>query len=139
MDAKGKTEINASLAGQYVASQNKMPDLSFAMNINDGYLDYEKAPASVKNLLFKFSAKLPQLNTDSLKVDIDTLHFTLDKSYLNANMHIVGVNHVNLKAFADADLDAEKLFDATGIQGLDIKGNYKCKLIANGNYYAKVV
>jgi len=139
MDAKGKTQINASLSGQYIASQNKMPDLNFAMNINNGYLDYQKAPASLKNLLFRFSAKLPQLNTDSLKVDIDTLHFTVDKSYVNASLHTVGINHINIKAFADADIDAEKLFEATGIQGLDVRGAYKCTLTASGNYYTKVI
>ncbi|MBS1626616.1 MAG: AsmA family protein [Bacteroidetes bacterium] len=139
MDANGKTEINASLMGQYIASKNIKPNLQFSFNVFDGYLDYEKAPASLKNLLFKFSAKLPQLNTDSLKIDLDTLHFTVDKSYLNAALHTVGINHINVKAFADAELDAEKLFEAIGIKELDVKGNYKCKFNANGNYYTKVV
>jgi len=139
MDAKGKTEINAALTGQYIASKNIMPSLQFSFNVFDGYLDYEKAPASLKNLLFKFSAKLPQLNTDSLKIDLDTLHFTVDKSYLNAALHTVGINHINVKAFADADLDAEKLFEAIGIKELDVRGNYKCKFNANGNYYTKII
>jgi AsmA protein len=41
---KGKSNIAATLAGKYVAGTDSMPDLTFDLQVRDGYIAYEKAP-----------------------------------------------------------------------------------------------
>jgi len=139
MDAKGATDISLVLQGKYEAINNTKPDLAVGIKIRDGYLDYEKAPDALKNLYLDFSTRLPQLNTDSLKVDMDSLYFTIDKSYWMSDLHITGVNTPMVKAHVKALLDLEKLGQATGIKGLDMKGKYSLNLNADGKYFTKEV
>ncbi|MDE3236850.1 MAG: AsmA family protein [Bacteroidota bacterium] len=139
MDAKGKTEIKASLKGKYIAADNEMPTLLMSMKIRDGYLDYEKAPASLHNLYVDFNTALPQLNTDSLHINLDSLYFTIDKSYAAASLHLTGLNTIDVKANANASVDLMKLSQALGIQGLDMKGAYDLHLHADGHYATKVI
>jgi len=77
MDAKGKTDISMVLQGKYEVIGKVKPDLSLGIKIRDGYLDYEKAPDALKHLYLDFTTRMPQLNADSLKVDEDSLYFTI--------------------------------------------------------------
>lgn len=139
MDAKGNTEIKFVLKGKYEAVNNKKPDLSLSMKIRDGYLDYEKAPDALQHLYLDFDTRMPQLNTDSLKVNIDSLSFDIDKSFWKSNFHLSGLNKPAIKAHVNAVLDLAKIDQTLGIKGLNMKGKYTMNLVADGNYFTAVV
>ncbi len=139
MDAKGKTDVNFSLKGKYVASQNIKPTVLFGIKIRDGYLDHEKAASPLTNLYLDFNTRLPQLNMDSLHVDMDSLSFVVDKSYLKSDLHIIGLDTPYIKAHLKAELDLAKLQSAVGIKGLEMKGNYTMDGDAAGKYFKKVI
>lgn len=139
IDAGGKTEITASLKGKYIASENEAPDLSFNMKVRDGYLDYDKAPATLKNLYVDFSTSLPKLNTDSLHVDLDSLYFNMDKSYLATQFHLTGLNTMLIKSKAKGELDLLKLSRGMGLQGMELAGTYRLQFDADGKYQTKIV
>ncbi len=139
MDAKGKTEVNFSLKGKYEAALNVKPNVLFGIKIRDGYLDHEKAPSPLTNLYLDFSSSLPKLNMDSMHVDVDSLSFAIDKSYLKSDLHVVGLDTPYIKAHLNAELDLAKLQQAVGIKGLEMKGKYVMNGDAAGKYFSKIV
>ena len=139
MDANGKTEISMVLKGKYQAAENLKPDLMFGIKIKDGLLDYEKAPDALKNLKLNFSTYMPNLNPDSLQVNIDTFSFTVDKSYWKSDFHVVGINTPSVKANVKAELDLSKISQAIGLKMVDMKGKYALNLNADGKYFTKII
>src|SRR6266487_642921 len=71
---KGRTEIAASLKGKYITETNTMPNLQFNMKIRDGYIANKNAPSPVKNLFLNFEFRLPSLNSDNLRINIDSVY-----------------------------------------------------------------
>lgn len=132
--AKGKAAFNMELKGIYSKEMNAAPDLDVSLNISSGYIAYKGASAPVENLLLKLDAKLPSLNTDSLRVDIDTLYFKLDKGYFSAASHTVGLEQPFINSIVKADLDLDKWDKAVGLTGIELKGNYTVDFKANGKY-----
>jgi len=139
MDAKGKTDVNFSLKGKYEAALNVKPDVVFGIKIRDGYLDHEKAVYPLTNLYLDFDTRLPDLNMDSLHVDMDSLSFVVDKSYLKSDLHVIGLDTPYIKAHLKADLDLGKLQAAVGIKGLEMKGKYAMEGDAAGKYFSKII
>ena len=131
---KGTTDILLKLKGQYIAAENRMPDLSYAMNINDGYISYEGAPMPASNIYLRMDTKLPALNPDSLQLNIDSLYFNIDKDYLGAMLHLKGLSQPVISTRMNAVMDLEKLDRAFGFTSIDLKGKYKIRLSADGIY-----
>lgn len=139
IDAGGKTELSASLKGKYIASQNLAPDLNLKMTVQKGYLDYDKAPATLQNLYIDFSTSLPKLNIDSLQVNLDSLYFDMDKSYLATSFHLKGLKTMFIQSRGRTELDLQKIVRGMGLQKMDLKGSYKAQWNADGMYTTKVI
>ncbi|HXS38185.1 MAG TPA: AsmA-like C-terminal region-containing protein, partial [Flavipsychrobacter sp.] len=139
-DVKGTGTINFSLAGKYIASTSTMPNLSFNMQIRDGYIANDKAPSPVHNLFMNFETTLPSLNPDSLQVDVDSLSFNVDKDdYFNSVIKIHGVNKPHIYAKINTEVDLAKWHKAFGIQPFNAKGRFTFHLLADGKYATGVV
>lgn len=130
---KGNADLLFSLKGEYIAAQDKKPDMAFKMNIRNGYVSYNKAsPAS--DIQFRLNARLPSLNTDSLSIDIDTLWFRMDKDFFDARVHTVGLARPLIHAAIRMDMDLAKLQHAVGYTGADLKGRFNLDVAADGYY-----
>ena len=138
-EVKGTANVVASLAGEYIAGNNTMPDLKFDMKIRDGYLSYEKAPLPLSNLFLNFESGLPGLNTDSLTVNIDSIYFNIDKDYFSTVMHLKGINNPYINTKINAEIDLEKWDRALGLEPFDVKGKYQLHLTADGKYATSVI
>jgi AsmA protein len=138
-EVKGSGDIDMSLTGKYIASTNTMPDIVFNMKVRDGYISNNKAPIPVSNLFLNFNARLPGLNTDSLRVNIDSLFFNLDKGYFGAVVNTRGVKSPWISAKVRSSLDLAALHNATGFEDIDLKGQFDCRLDAEGQYATQVV
>jgi AsmA protein len=139
IEAKGKADVSLVLKGKYDVATNTKPDLAIGVKIRNGFLDYEKAPDAMKHIHLDFDARMPQLNLDSLHVNIDSVYFIVDNSYLGGSAHVVGVKEPFIKARIKADLNLEKLQKAIGIKGLTLRGNYALDAEAEGKYEKKIV
>ncbi len=137
-DVRGSGDMGVTLAGDYVAATKSAPSLVFDLKIRDGYIANEKAPSPVKNLYLDFQASLPRLNPDSLKVDIDSLHFNIDNDYFNSALHIKGIKEPEIFARVNTAIDLEKWDRATGYAPMDFKGTLDFHLLAQGRYATKV-
>ncbi|MBS1567160.1 MAG: hypothetical protein JST39_22445, partial [Bacteroidetes bacterium] len=131
---RGSTDILFTLKGQYIAAENRMPDVAYSMQVNDGYIRYEDAPLPASNLYLRFNTSLPGLNTDSLQLNIDSLFFNLDKDYLGASLHVKGITQPHISARMNSVMDLEQLDRAFGLSAVDLKGKYKIRLSADGIY-----
>jgi AsmA protein len=131
---KGSTDILLTLKGNYIASTNTKPDLAFNMKIRDGYIAYEGAPFPASNLFLNFETTMPAVNPDSLKVKIDSLFFNIDKDYLSAVVHTIGVHEPYVNAKINARMDLDKLDKAFGLLTVDLKGQCEAQLMLDGKY-----
>lgn len=130
----GKASMRATLAGKYVADTDTMPDLSFTMQVRDGYMAYEKTPVPLSNLFLDFETRLPRLNADSLTVNMDSVFFNIEKDYFSAVIRIKGYEQPYLFTRINCEIDLEKLDRALGLPDYDIKGRFDLHFKADGKY-----
>ncbi|HTN17855.1 MAG TPA: AsmA family protein [Chitinophagaceae bacterium] len=134
-EVKGDADLLFTLKGDYIASQNLKPDVRFNMNIRDGFVAYHNnAPAS--GLQFRLKTVLPALNTDSLRIDIDTFAFHMDKDYFDARVHTLGLDSPHIRAQLKMDMDLDKLQHAIGYNAADFKGRFGLDVTVAGRYKA---
>lgn len=138
-EIKGSGDIDASLMGKYVAATNTSPDLIFNMKIRDGYISNSKAPVPISNLFLDFQTRLPGLNTDSLRVDLDSAFFNVGKGYFSAVAHTQGLKSPVIAAKVRSSIDIAAFRNAFGIAPLDLKGQFDCRLDMQGQYATRVV
>lgn len=131
---KGSTDIGFSLKGQYIASQNKSPDMNFNMKIRDGHIEYKNAPYPLSNIYLNFDTKIPGLNPDHIQVSVDSLFFNVGKDYLKAIVKARGLKKPVIEANLQASLDLKKLDQAAGLQNMDLSGLLKMNVISKGVY-----
>ncbi|NHM06757.1 hypothetical protein G4D82_05965 [Flavobacterium sp. CYK-4] len=131
---KGSTSLALSLKGQYIASEQKSPDLQFNMKIRDGQIEYKNAPFPVSNIFLNFDTKLPGLNPENVEVKLDSLFFNVGKDYLKAIVLSKGLKQPKIKADIQASLDLKKLDQAIGFENMTLAGLLKMNLKANGAY-----
>jgi len=138
-EVEGTGDIDASLAGKYVAATNTMPDLNLNMKVRNGYISYDRAPIPVSNLYVNFETRLPGLDPDSLRLTIDSIFFNVEKDYFTATLRLQGLKAPIIDAKVRSDIDLEKWHRAMGLQSLDLKGRYRMDLTAKGQYATHVV
>ena len=132
---KGQTSVALSLKGQYIASQSKMPTLSFNMKIRDGELKHQSAPVALSNIFLNLKTTLPSLDPNRLRIDLDSLYFNAGKDYLKAIVKSQGLERINLtKAHVQSSLNLARVSDALMIDGFKLAGHLKSDIRANGIY-----
>ncbi len=131
---KGETDILLKLKGKYIASKSIKPDLDFGMKIRNGFVSHNKAPFPASNVLMDIKTKLPSLDINNLKLNLDTIFLTVGKDFLAANIASSGLKTPDLKTKIISQIDLAKLNRALGINNIDVKGLMKINLLANGKY-----
>ena len=138
-DLDGTGELQMALTGKYIAKTNTKPNLTMHFKIRNGYISNNKAPSPVKNLFLNFDADLPGLNPDSLTVNIDSLHFNIDKDSFTSVIKVKGVTAPYVYAKINTDIDLQKWNRAFGIKTIDLKGRYALHLLVDGKYATSIV
>ncbi|MFT3826223.1 MAG: AsmA family protein [Chitinophagaceae bacterium] len=136
---KGTGDIDATLKGKYSSATNTMPDFWLKMAVQDGYIGYNNTPEPISNLSLRFNTVFPGFNTDSLRVNVDTLQFNIGKDLAVASLKLKGLAEPDIDAHVNAAIDLEKWSKAIGMEGLLLKGNYTLNMLAKGKYAKKVV
>jgi len=129
---EGKARIKLVLAGSYRAETNEEPNLEFEMDIDEGMIKHGNAPVAISNLLTRFELSMPQLNTDSLRLHLDTLDFKLGNGFVRGGFVVEGLHNPALAANMAASADLALLQQAAGFTGLQVKGLLNAALITNG-------
>jgi AsmA protein len=137
-DVRGIGNVQLRIAGQYIAADSLMPDLSLNIKVRDGFINNEKSPAPVTNLYMNFDVKLPGLDPDSLNVNLDSLFFNINKDHFNAIMRVKGVKEPEIYAKVNTQINLEQWNNAFGIKPVQLKGKYSLQLLASGKYATAV-
>ncbi|CAM3341783.1 AsmA-like C-terminal domain-containing protein [Flavobacterium longum] len=131
---KGETSLSLTLKGQYIASENKAPNLAFNMKIRDGEIEYKGAPFPVTDIFLNFDTQVPGLNPDNLKVNLDSLYFNVGKDYLKAIVKSTGLKKPIVEAKIKASMDLKKMDQAFGIGNADLSGILNMDIVSKGVY-----
>lgn len=134
---KGSTDLSLTLKGKYIVAQNLKPDLSFNMKIRDGFVNNNEAPIPVSNIYLNFDTKLPQLDTEKLKVNVDSIYFNLNKDFVKAIIKSEGLSTPNIDARIESKIDLAQLDRAFGLSNMDLKGTLNAKIRSKGIYDKK--
>lgn len=122
---KGETTIQTALKGQYIVSENRMPEFTFNMQLRNGSIAYAGAPLPASGILLNVDVKMPSLNKDSLVIKMDTVSLNAGKDYISARLTTTGLAPTlavagNIKAV----VDLEQLDKVLGLSYLYGKGNH---------------
>ena len=134
---KGNTDLSLTLKGKYIVAQNLKPDLAFNMKIREGFINNNEAPISVSNIYLNFDTKLPQLDTEKLKVNVDSVFFNLNKDYVKAIIKSEGLSTPNIDARIESKVDLAQLDRAFGLANMDLKGTLNTTIRSKGIYDKK--
>ncbi|MES1221944.1 MAG: AsmA family protein [Bacteroidota bacterium] len=131
----GDMIMYASLRGKYIAKENISPSLTFNMKVSDGYFNSKKAKEPARNFLFDFHFKMPQLNMDSMTVDLDSVHLAIGEKFLQGAIHTKGLSNLFVDGRLQGEVDIEKLNHVLGSPDtIAVKGIYNFKLATKGIY-----
>ena len=131
---KGNTDLLLTLKGKYIASTNEKPDLGFTMKIREGEINYKKAQTSATNIFLNFDTKLPSLDVEKLKINIDSVFFNLGKDYVKAIIKTEGLSRPSIDATIKSKVNLAQLDQAFGIPNIDVKGLLDVDINSKGVY-----
>ena len=131
---KGNTDLLLTLKGKYIASTNEKPDLGFTMKIREGEINYKKAQTSATNIFLNFDTKLPSLDVEKLKINIDSVFFNLGKDYVKAIIKTEGLSTPTIDATIKSKINLAQLDQAFGIPNIDVKGLLDVDINSKGIY-----
>lgn len=136
-DVGGKIEMGASLKGDFIAAENRMPDLDFNMKVNKGSFATTAVKEKITGLYVNFHFALPQLNIEKMNVRIDTLHALMGTDYVKAKLETKGLSNPVMKGSVQVAADVEKwakVLDLPKTAGIDVKGVFQLQANFNGTY-----
>lgn len=130
----GTADIRIALKGDYIAAQNRMPSADFSIAIRNGLVQHEKAPLPASDIYLNLQAQLPSMETDSLKLAIDSMYLNLGKNYLRATLRTENLINPFVAARIQTKMDLQQLDEAFGFPGFTIKGKLQMDFTASGPF-----
>lgn len=135
---KGKTSALITLKGNYVVSENLSPTLNFNINIRDGYVKHQKAPYPLENIFLNLDTKLPNLDINQLKIQLDSLYFKVNNNKLSAILISDGFGEsITINSKIQTKLDLQYITNALQIPNLKLAGNLNADIVSKGDYNKK--
>lgn len=136
-DIDGRHDLQVTFKGRYNAARKQQPDLGFSLRVHDGAIAYEGAPVPLSDFNLDVQAMLPALDVEQLAVNLRALNFNVgDNEYFKATVSTRGLSAMAVKADVKGALDLQTLDAALGLEAIDLKGNLKTDINANGYYNA---
>jgi len=132
-EISGKSDLLFTFRGNYNVSKNQKPDLAFNLKIDEGAINYQNAPAPLKDFQMNLNAVLPSLDVEKLLINLRTLKFKVgERDYFTAYLHSKGFNEMTVDASVKGALDLATVDAALGLTSIDLKGILKTNIQAKG-------
>src|SRR5690606_3681352 len=137
MSFKGNSDIDLKLTGMMQDSISN-PDLNIKLKITNGTIaakQFQNIP--VDNLQTKAELNLPQLNPDSLSIDVSEFAFNLDKGFAKGKVLYRAPLFVD--ATLNTQLNVSQLWQTLNLSGTELKGAISLNGSVKGNYFTKSI
>ncbi|TAE72826.1 MAG: AsmA family protein [Bacteroidetes bacterium] len=134
----GYIDASLTLNGNYIPEEAKMPSFTMKTMVRKGSIAHKAAPTPIQDVFVNFYLNVPQINTDSLQLTVDTLYFTLDKKETLGSFAMHGFHAPFISADIKSDLDISLADKALNIPGFDCSGLLQFTGKANGQYKTAV-
>ncbi|WCM40850.1 hypothetical protein MG290_07640 [Flavobacterium sp. CBA20B-1] len=132
---KGTSNIHLLFQGLMQEGVSK-PNLNIKLDIANGSIaakQFQNVP--VENLHTKTELNLPQLNPDSLAINVSNFTFNIDKGFAKGKALYRFPMYVD--ASVNADLNVSQLWQTLAVSGMQLKGDVVLNATAKGNYTTK--
>ena len=107
------------------------------MKIRDWFINYKDAPYPASNIFLNFDTKLPSLDPEKLKFNIDSIFFNVDKDYVKAIIKTEGLSKPKIDAQINAEINLAKMDKALGIENVELAGQLNMNIKSKGVYDKK--
>jgi AsmA protein len=132
---KGTTSASFKLKGNYIASENKNPEVCFKINVRNGFVQNKKAAQPIENIYLNLETKLPNLDTNLLEIKLDSLYFKLQKNQLAAIVKSTGLyERMTLDAKLKSKIDLKLVSQTLQIPDLKLQGFLDADIVSKGIY-----
>ncbi|WP_437920510.1 hypothetical protein [Sphingobacterium sp. LRF_L2] len=131
---QGTSEVFMNLVGDYIVEQNEMPDLSLGIIINNGYLAYQDAKVPLSDWNAKLRVDLPQLNLDSLNVDLKQFDFKVADGFFKGAGQIRGMDPLTIHSTVSSHIDLGSLYKAVQWPSFSFAGTLELEGKIDGTY-----
>ena len=130
---KGRSDLLFTFKGRYNAAKKMQPDLGFKFSVKEGSVENSTAPLPLTDFKMDITAKMPSLDIEKLSVSLSSFYFKIgERDYFNAIFQSQGFSEMKVKTKIKGTLDLAALDAAIGFQNMDLKGNLKAAIEADG-------
>ncbi len=133
----GKVSLNIDMTGSSRISPIQEPDFRLSTEIIEGTIQHKDATAPLENINMKASILLPQLNTDSLLVNVDPLSFKLHGENTSFQLETKGLTIPEINLSMESKINLDLLSQAIGLDSLKLGGELWMTAKVNGIYDAE--
>lgn len=131
---KGTSEVFMNLEGDYIVEESQMPNLSLGLIIKDGYMAYKDAKVPISDWNTRIRIDIPQMNTDSLHVDLKQFDFKVAHGFFKSNGTVQGLDPMTVDASVQSSLDLGSLYQAIRWPDFSFAGQLDLSGKINGIY-----
>jgi uncharacterized protein involved in outer membrane biogenesis len=130
--ASGEMAFSGFVKGTY--SETSMPAYNVHLTARDGMIAYPDLPAPVKNINLDMLVECKAGNIDNTSINISKMHMDLGNNPIDATFILRNLKDYSMKADVNAKLNLAELGAIFPIEGLDMKGIFSVRLLADGVY-----
>lgn len=138
---EGLVQLSTNMKGDFIASENKVPDFELNLKIENGKIKTAFVPEPMQDIQLNTKIILPKLNIDSVRVSAPILKAKLGTDFIDGAVFIENLVNPLIKADVKLLSNLEKLtqfFALDSIWGVQLKGNLQINTAVNGTmHYAK--
>jgi hypothetical protein len=77
LNTSGEFTMNGSAKGVYSDADSTLPDISLAINVNNGIISYPALPDKIQNIIIKSDLFMDGKNMDKTTINVDRFHLEL--------------------------------------------------------------
>ena len=132
VEADGEMSFDGYVKGVY--NEQSMPAYRIALSASDGMISYPELPLPIKNIDLDMLVECVDGNLDNTRIEVKKMHMDMGNNPVDASLLIRNMMDYSLKANVDATLDLAELAAIFPMDGMDLKGIFSMKVVAEGIY-----
>ncbi|MCC5919685.1 MAG: hypothetical protein LAT68_05985 [Cyclobacteriaceae bacterium] len=117
-----------------IFGEESMPGFLFNLKVVDGFFQYPDLAEAVRNVQVDFTAENKTGDYDYTRIDLRDFRMELGPNPIQAKLLMEDLVSMEVDASLDARLDLSSLRTLFPIEGIDLRGIFSVKAMANGGY-----
>ncbi len=133
IDADGSFQLRGSVRGLYSEELKSLPDMAFALDVDNGSLSYPDMPESIEDIGIRMSAMVDGTEMDNSSIAISDFRFTMAGNPFHASLAVAHpLSDPAITLNAEGTIDFNSLRSAIPMEELSVGGLLETALSIDG-------